>query len=292
MSEEEYTPEESKALEEMQAEPSEAVSEPETEATADTEAAADTEAVSEHEAKEPEFKSSRTDKPPEGFVPHAAMHAERENRKRVEAELAKMQEWREAQEAKVATPKPEYVDPLEDPEAHRRWEEHRDGELKSRLDAMEASNEQQMQSRQRAADAGRLEREFTATTPDYADAAKYLHESRVTLLRGQGYGDAEIQSQIADDANAIFDAARTMGMNPAQMVYYRAQSAGYAKGADTKDIGSQITARETAQRETRGLGSAGGGEQSGRLTAMQLSEMSEDQLAKVSADDIRAAMGG
>jgi hypothetical protein len=44
--------------------------------------------------KKPDKGKTDTDKPPEGFVPHKALHAEREERKRVEASLAaSKREW-------------------------------------------------------------------------------------------------------------------------------------------------------------------------------------------------------
>ena len=299
MSEEQMTTEETEALDAMRDDPPVVAEEPKIEAkepTEEPEAKQEAEPkAEENEEPKAEFKSTRSDeKPPEGFVPHQAMHAERESRKRVETELAELKAWKEAQEAQTATEAPKWVDPLEDPEGHRIYSEHQAKAITDRLDAQDAQAKQANAQAARASQASQFEQEFAATTPDYSDAAQFMHNSRISELRAQGYGDAEIGQQIAIDANALFDAAQNIGMNPAQMLYFRAQSAGYTK-KDTPapvDAGAKISQMANSQNQTQGMGSAGGGEQAGRITAAQLADMTEAQLAKVSEEDIAAAMGG
>ena len=253
---------------------------------------ASSEVAKDPDAKEPEFKSSRTDdKPPEGYVPHQAMHAERTRRQELERRLEALEA---AQAPKEEEPAPEWADPVIDPEAHRKWQEHQNAQMQARLDAIEANTKEQGEVRQRFETAERLEREFMAENPDYGAAVQHLHASRVAELRGQGMADAEISAQISKDANALFDAAQMIGMNPAQLLYQRAHQAGYTKEeqpAQTDD-GDKIVALAEAQKNTQGLSSAGGGEQKGKLTASQLAEMSEEEMAKLSPEQIRAAMGG
>jgi len=298
MSEEELTPEETQAMGEMQADAPVDVKEPEVtpEKEAEQEEPKQEAAAAEEKAEEKgEFKSTRGDeKPPEGFVPHQAMHAERENRKRVESELAELKAWKDAQEAKSAEQPPQWVDPLEDPEGHRRFSEYQAKALTDRLDAQEAQTRQTNNQAARASQANQFEQEFAAKTSDYQDAAQFMHNHRISELRAQGYGDAEIGQQISADANAIFDAAQSIGMNPAQMLYFRAQSAGYTKADKPAgdDAGAKIAKLSESQSQTQGMASAGGAEQSGKITAAQLAEMSEAELAKVSNEDIAAAMGG
>jgi hypothetical protein len=104
-----------------------------------------------------------------------------------------------------------------------------------------------------------------------------------------GYGDQEIVAQIQQDANGIFNAAQASGMNPAELLYLRAKSAGYQP---QQTEAKKMEAQATAQKQTQGLGSGGGAAQSGKYTAAQLAEMSEDELAKVPDDQLAAAFGG
>lgn len=304
MTPEEMTPEEAEAFKAMEQgeavevesvpEKAEAAEEPETKAEAQADAEEATEA--EGEGKEAEFKSSRAEqKPPEGYVPHQAMHAERMRRQELEKKL-------EALEAQIAPKEetPQYVDPLEDPEGHKKYDEWSKQQIAGRVDEFIAKQEQAAQQQQRFAEASRLEAEFAAKTTDYQDAAAFLHQARVTELRNQGLGDNEIQAQIASDANALFDAARQIGMNPAELLYIRAGRAGYAKAeaqaeSTAETEAEKITRLADAQQKTRGVGTAGGSKQSGRLTAEQLGMMSDaefDKTMQERPDEVRRAMGG
>jgi len=241
--------------------------------------------------EKPEFKSSRTDKPPEGFVPHQAMHAERMRRQELERKIAELEEKIAPPEPKDEAPK--YVDPLEDPEGFRKYDEHRRKEESERWEKFQAQQEAQSKARQRFSEASRLEAEFAAQTPDYQEAARFLHDTRLNELASQGYGQQEIKAQIARDANALFDAAQAAGMNPAQLLYYRAQQAGYAKEQNQQppDERAKLEAEAKAQRQTQGLGQSAGA-QSGKLTADQLAQMSEKELAKVPEEEIQRLFGG
>src|SRR6056297_1496286 len=240
------------------------------------------------EDKEPEFKTTR-EKPPEGFVPHAAMHQERVKRQELEKKIAEL-------EAKVSPPEtpqePQWVDPLEDPEGHRKWQEHNYSKLQDRLDREEQQRQQTFQAQQRMERAAQLEQEFAQKTPDYSQATQFLHQQKVAELQAMGYGDQEIQAQISRDANAIFDAASSAGINPAQLLYMRAKEAGYQ---NTPEASEKVTKLAEAQKQTQGVGSAGGGKQSGRLTPTDVANMSEREFEKAKRerpDEIRAAMGG
>ncbi len=296
MSDTDLTTEETAALQEMQNEPvidtpsdaapSEAPPEP---------VQADVNAEPATEAPAPEFKSTRApEKPPEGFVPHQAMHAERMKRQELERRLEAI-ESAQTQKADV----PQYVDPLEDPEGYRRYDEYSRNQLQQQVQQQAAQQQQQTAMRQRVTSAEQLEAEFTKSTPDYQQAAQFLHQNRITELRSMGYGDQEVMQQLAQDANAIFDAGQRAGINPAQLVYLRAKEAGYsnapAQPAPVEGVPSEADKMEAlaqAQVQTRGVGTAGGGEQAGKLTVKQLSAMSEAELAKVPSEQIAAAMGG
>lgn len=300
MSDEELTAEEQAALEAMQSEgkptedPESTPSEPEPDTRSDPVEEVEA-AVSDLEAKapeqdEPEPIEPKKQAPPEGYVPHGAMHAERTKRQELERKLAEL-------EARLPKPEeekpPQYVDPLEDPEGFRRYDEHQRKMAQDRLDQMEQSRQQAIQQRERVEEAARLEQEFAQKTTDYPDAVQHLHSARVQQLREAGFSDQEINQQVRQDAESVFDAAKQIGMNPAQLLYLRAQEYGYRKAAPgVPDEGQKIEALASAQRNTQGLGNVGGGEQKGQLTIAQLAEMSEAELAKVPEEDIARLMGG
>lgn len=282
MSEEQLTPEEAEALEAMESQPvDEKAEEPKAE-----------EPKAEPEARpdEPEFKSVRTeDKPPEGFVPHQAMHAEREKRKAVEARLEALEKAME----KPAEAAPEYVDPLEDPEGFRKWAEYNRNGTQERLDQQDRQFKQQQEHQQRVQELARSEAEFSAKTPDYPDALKHLEATRLAELQGMGYGQQEALAQMQKDAQGILQAAKSMNMNPAELAYFHAQRAGYKKVEVTPDPteAEKMAALSKAQENTEGLNSSGA-PQSGQLTVKALSEMSEEELAAIPDADFKKVMGG
>jgi len=297
MTTEALTPEETTALEAMESdtEMTEAEQEAgnaEVEAKAQETEAAQTEAAQEAPEEKVEFKSTRAEeqRPPEGFVPHQAMHAERTKRQALEVRLAELEKSIQA----PADAPPAYVDPLEDPKGFQKWAEHNQEATAKSLEAERAQRESTARAVQRQDQATQFEAQFTKAVPDYQVAAQFLHQSRISQLRGQGYGDAEIGQQLAFDANAIFDAGEKTGINPAQLIYLRAQEAGYTKAAPEPATGEadKLEATAAAQQATRGLNTAGGAAQRGQITAAQIAEMSEDEIGKLSEDDLRIAMGG
>lgn len=258
---------------------------------------------------EPEFKSSRAKpidwnaltpeqqdavskyvnegKPPPGFVTHQSMHSEREQRKELERRLAALEAQ---QQAKPEDAPPEWKDPIEDPEGNRKWSEWLAN--KSREDAIAEFQERQERAQaqaQRLHRAAEAEDAFTKQVEDYPQATEFLKNAREQQLRSQGYDEGQIMHQLRNDANSIFDAAMAVGMNPAQLIYMKAQELGYS--APQKDA-ERIEHLANAQRQTRGAGNAGGTAQRGDLTLAQLADMSESELAKLDPAVKRKAMGG
>lgn len=262
--------------------------------------------------KEPEFKSTRDDvkpvdwaslspeqqvdisrfvhdgKPPAGFVPHGALHSEREKAKAVASRL-------EAIEAKLAEQTaeqpPEFVDPLIDPEGFRKWADYRDSQQKEQTAKYEAAQEQQFKQAERIQRAAAFDVEFTKSQPDYPDAATHYQNVRIAEMRGLGMSDAEISNEFAQEIGRLFDAGVNSGINPAQLVYMRAQQAGYKRAEPERSDADKIAARAEAQKQTQGLSNAGGAEQAGGLTMEQIANMSEAEFNKIPEDKLRALMG-
>lgn len=250
----------------------------------------DAEVVEEPEEK-PEFKTTR-DKPPEGFVPHQAMHEERMKRQEAERQLQAFYEAerRRVEAAQKAAAEQKPVDPLLDPDGFARAQQERD----RRLEAMVMQQQQAFQARQmqeaRQVDVQRAEQAFRKENPDYDDAIAHVAQARAQELSMYGLSEQQIQAQISQDANAIYDSARRMNMNPAQLIYQIAQQRGYARTSPVEDETAKVEALATAQKQTQGLGS-GGSRQAGRLTVTQLAEMSEAELAKLDPAVIERAFG-
>jgi hypothetical protein len=290
MSEEELNAEEQSALEAMQNEqPDEPVSLEKPSEQEGTQVKP--EGGEETDEGNPEFKSTREDKPPEGYVPHQAMHAERVRRQEVERQLNELTDRLSALEKPKDEP-PQYVDPLVDPEGFRKYDDYRQQKLADEIAQITQAREQEQQIQQRVGQATRFEQEFRHSTPDYDDAAKFLQQARWDELAAQGYQEQQIARQIAMDANALFDAGVKTGMNPAQLVYLRAQQAGYTKAVPQQsEEAAKVTALAEAQKNTQGIGTAGG-EATGKLTITQLAEMSEDEIANVPEAELQRVMGG
>lgn len=289
---EELTTEESEALEAMKADeqPSEPPKEQEPSAPP-AEAVENTEKT--EQASEPEFKSTRAEKPPEGMVPHQAMHAERVKRQEAERRLEAIEAKLAALE-KPADEAPKWVDPLEDPEGHRKYEEYTAQKVNERIDAFEKQQQAQVTAQRRQMDAAAQENEFRAQTEDYDAALQHLYTETMTRIMQQGYSQQEADAQIRQQVNAIYDAATAADINFGEMLYMRAQKAGYSK-APAEDAGAKITQLADAQKKTQGLSSAGGAKQQGGLTMEAIANMSEaefeENMQKRPAE-MKRAMGG
>jgi hypothetical protein len=288
--EDDFSPEEQEAINAMMADdgaPEAVADEPVSEAPEPSE-----EPVAPEAPAQAEEAPAADAKPPKGYVPHEAMHKERMRRHELEQKLAALEEqFRQAQQPKVEAP--QYVDPIEDPEAFRRWAEHSQAQAMEQSRAVQEAQQRAMAEQARIQHAMQLEREFAARTPDYQDAASFLLQSRVAELREMGYNDTQIAGQIRQDTNALFDAASHIGMNPAELLYYRAANVGYKKAAPAPSPvpAQQMQAKANAQRQTRGLGTSGSA-QGGGYTAEQLAGMSEAELANVPAEEIAKVFGG
>lgn len=295
MGEEQLTPEEAQALEAMEQDTAPV--------TEDEQAKAETPEPDQTEPnpvepeggdpKDPEFKSARaSEKPPEGFVPHQAMHAERVKRQELERRLADLEKQREAD------PEPQYVDPLEDPEGHRRWAEHQSNMTRQQIEAVNNQIAEQNRQQALAQEITRSEAEFSAKTPDYRDAIRHLEQATLQGYQNAGYDQQEAIAAVQRDAMGLIQAAKQIGMNPAELAYIRAQSAGYRK-TDVKpeqptgqpSDADKMAALSKAQQATEGLNSSGA-PQSGQLTVKALADMSEDELAELSEADFKKVMGG
>lgn len=291
MSKEELTPEEAEMLEVMARD--DAMDEPKALAEPKAEEPAEeaTEDQPAEDPKEPEFKSSRTEeKPPEGYVPHQALHAERLKRQELDRQLSELMEWKKAQEAAQQEQPPQYVDPLEDPEGHRKYVDYHNNQTAEQVKQVQEQIQRQQQQAQIQQSVAQAEQQFMQQQGDYKDAIKFLQDTRMKELTSQGFDPQSAMRQMSQDAMGIYQAAQMMGVNPAQMAYMRAQSLGYSN-QPKQDDAQKMEALNKAQEQTSGI-TGSGAPQKGKLTLAALSEMSEAEIAEIPEAEIRKVMEG
>lgn len=257
---------------------------------------------------------------PQGMVPHAAMHEERERRKATEAALAEERRQKTLLEertnlllqslARGGAPQQQQVAEIpqldKDPVGFMVTTLQRQGDIIQQLVQSEQQRNQFIQQSQSVVTlqqrARALEQEFAATNPDYNQAADHLVKARNAELMAVGYADPAMRQQIiAQEALQIANQAAQMGGNPAEMIYRLAELRGYRKPTNgngttqTDDSVSAPAARiantAAAQQENRSLSNTRGGAPV-PLTAQRLLEMPYDEFAKmIEKPEGRALLG-
>lgn len=233
-----------------------------------------------------------------GTVPQQALHAEREKRKALEAEIAPLREQLAAiakMREQVASRKPEDLPPADDPAAieHLRKRlaeiEQTTTRVTQSMDA-EALNRQEMQ--QLGSFMQQSESVFREKQPDYDEAINHVIQARAQELALYGLHPAQIQSTIAEEATEIVRAAVAQGRDPAELGYQIAKSRGYQpKQAESKPNGAtaMLDAIANAQSKSKSLGS-GGGASPRTLTAEAVAALSTDEFERIYATPEGRAM--
>lgn len=283
--EEELTPEEIAATQppELDAAPKEAPSE-EQQSEVDT-----AEVAREEQRQEQQRETAQQQRE---AVPHGAFHAEREARKAADARNRELEERLAALEAKSAPPEdpePQFADPLEDPEGHRRWVEYQTQKPQDQYRELVEQQQAQATAQARAQQAAQAEAAYAKDNPEYVDAVQFLQAEKANELMSRGYSEAQIRQEMSRQANMIFDAASQIGMNPARFLHIMAQDMGFKPAAKADD---RIAAQAKAQQASVTLGQGGGEAQSTGLTAEQIANMSEKEFAKLTDEQIAKVFGG
>lgn len=227
-----------------------------------------------------------------GTVPQGALHAERERRKTVEAELAeakaaiaRIAEFRKQAQERTAPAMPAADDPAA--------LEH----LTRRLGDVETQQTQLVQRQQLdAADQAEImqlrtvmdtsEQAFRAEKPDYDAAIQHVVQARAQELKLYGLSMPEIQQAIAEEATEIARSAVAQGRNPAELGYQIALSRGYRPQPNTTPQAQPTTATATleaiaaAQKASRSLG-GGGGAAPQALNAEAIAAMDGDEFDRL-----------
>lgn len=224
-----------------------------------------------------------------GTVPKGALHAEREKRKGIEAELKTAREQLAAiaeMRRQIAERAPEPLPDANDPAAveHLRTRlaetEQSQNRITQRLD-MDAADRAEMQ--QIGAVITASETQFRQTKPDYDDAINHVVEARARELQMYGLTPAQIQETVTSEALDIVRSAVQQGRDPAEMAYAIAQSRGYRPGNAAPAPGgaaATLAAIEQARGSNRSLGGAAGATPQ-QINAESIAAMSGDEFEQL-----------
>ncbi|WP_020094979.1 hypothetical protein [Methylobacterium sp. 285MFTsu5.1] len=288
--------------------------------------------AAEPETGEPEAAPEAQPRDEKGkFVPHGALHEERERRKAVEKERDELRErfargderlrilseamQRPATPAQpAAAPEPVKVpDPAEDIFGYAKH-------LEQQIEALRTGQTQITESQKKAEESRRANDERNEVIGFYqqdlrtaiqadasvADAYEHLFAGRVAELTLFGMAQKDAIEAVREEEFNLAQTARQRGQSPAAMIAALAKSRGFAPKAPEPAPAPAAaapaeTAVERAARAAAGQAgpgrslSAAGGQPAGEITLETLSSMSEADFEKLMASNparIRALMGG
>lgn len=254
------------------------------------------------EAQQPETQADQPEAPK--VVPLAALHEERNRRKELAAELARERQEREALAQRVEerlralqeANKPKLPDFETNPAEH----------LRAKLEDVMQTQQmtaQQMQAWQRQQQVAAMqqqlaqrviseEQQFAAEKPDYYDAVRHLHSSRIRELTALGMDEASAAQRSAGELQEAAFVYAQQGRSPAQVAYQFALAKGYTpkQSQHAADAAQKFETQARGVKDAKSLGT--GGTTQNRLTAQALLNMSPDEFAKLKDEDFRAVMGG
>lgn len=249
------------------------------------------------------------------FVPHQALHAEREEHKKTRSELQAIREkqailedrWNTLLKAREATQEPEKgpPDPETDIFGYVKWQNEKLAALENQQAERQKQEEQYRQQTQ--ADQEIVSywqsavQEYSAATPDFTDAAKWLSDFRHKQLEALAPIDERManpaarNAQIDAELKQIIATARQRGENPATMVHKLAEGWGYKKAAPAATqsppaLPDKLATIEAAQEAARTVGQAPGRSGSDALTPESIAQMSAADFERWSSDPKNAKL--
>lgn len=248
------------------------------------------------------------------FVPHQALHAEREEHKKTKAqleEIAKKQavledRWntllkiREGQEQPQEQAPP---DPEQDIFGYAKWQAEQLKALQAKIENQETQTKQQQEiaAQEQAIwnEWSQSAQSYAQQAPDFGDAVKWLSDFRSKQLSAMAAIDERfaspsgINQQINAELRAIIVSAKERGLNPAQVVHQLAQSYGFQpKTPDPTDVTmpDSLAKVAAAQEASKTVGAAGGRSGADALTPEAIASMSAAEFDRWAADPKNAAL--
>jgi hypothetical protein len=269
----------------------------------------------------PTSETPETEQTPEQkMVPLPALHEERRARQQLQAELRDMRARQEQQAQEQAQRDHDYQlaqqrlmqviaardqppapsaesDPLaytaqvaaqtqQQVQALAQQQQWRDQQMQQQQQQWQQQQAQQNQVQQLVRLTTQSEAEFSKVKPDYNDAVAYAKGRRVKELVAAGYAQEDATQFAQREGWQLAHTWLSQGMNPAERAYAFAQAMGYQPRASEEDV------QEMHEQGQRAAKPSGGGATRGRNTVAAIAQMSPKQLAALSDDEFRAAMGG
>lgn len=240
------------------------------------------------------------------FVPHQALHAEREEHKKTKSELEQIRQrqavledrWntllkvQQPTQAEQPAPPP---NPEEDIFAFAKWQ---GDQLKALQAKVEGREQEDARARQEADndravwnDWSQSAQSFAQETPDFGDAVKFLSETRDKQLNAMALidkrfatADGRVQ-QINAELKAIVLAAKQNEISPAEAVYNIAKNYGFqapvqAPAADPAKLTlpDSLAKIDAAQNASRTLAATPGRDAGDPVSAEAIANMSQKEF--------------
>lgn len=236
------------------------------------------------------------------FVPHQALHAEREEHKKTKATLEEISRKQAVLEDRWNTilklkepeqPAAEVVpDPNEDIFGYAKWQGDKLRELEQKVASRDKQEEQartvEAQDREIWGHWSDSAKAYAAEKTDFGDAVTFLSESRMKQLTALSAVNPDFATeqgrlnQINAELRQIVAGAKQLGKNPADIVYNMASAYGYAPAApaDTGkiELPGKLAAIDAAQNASRTLATPGGRSATEPMTAEAIASMSASEF--------------
>ena len=257
-------------------------------AAADERPAEETPVVEEKPAAEKPVEPEK-----EKFVPHAALHEERQRRKELQRETESLRQNqavlhdRFQQLWQVVQPQPQFRDPDKDPDPVEALKHNQQLLAQQAHDA--AVWRQQQEQRARQADGERRltgwaqaqAQEYAQENPDFPEAYNHIRMVRANELMALGLSGEELLHRLRGEELSVFYEAHQKGKNPAEIAFNMAKAAGWQPKKKEATPEQKIENLQKGTQASKSLGT--GGAPSGNPTAEQIAAMSDDEFAELKA---------
>lgn len=255
------------------------------------EAKADDPKKEEKQEEKPEKKHKYTDEEGNPLVRLDALHEARQQLKQTRADMQRLAQEQAQRQAlldqrlqmlyQAQNPPPdESVDPVGAMRYKQEMTDRQLAEFRQRQQFEDMQRQQHDQVNQLVGWAQSEAAQFAADKPDFKDAYEFVKQKRAAELRALGLeGQALAQTMVQDELWVFQNAAQT-GRNPGEVIYAMAKAIGFGGNKQ-----GTVTAEKKMEVLQKGLEAAkaldGGLAASGKPTAEQLANMSEDEFAEV-----------
>lgn len=239
------------------------------------------------------------------FVPHQALHAEREEHKKTKSQLEEISRKQAILEDRWNTllalkeQKQEPVDdtppdPNEDIFAFSKWQADKIKALTEKVEGREKQEEQQRTISQQENELwnhwSESAQSYATEKPDFGDAIKFLSDARMKQLSALAAVEPTFSSeqgrnnQINAELRQIVAGARQRNENPAAVVYQIAAAYGYTPSAADGDdpakleLPQKLAQIDAAQKASLTLTTPGGRSATDPLTPEAIASMSQPEF--------------